>query len=242
MNSLRTAVVLAAALVSAPLAGQGGCTTTVQPGEELALSADSAIVDELFDAVHAAARDAGVAEPRGYLALVQDARGRAEIHLHRSNVPERVVRQVQRAMAGRLAEAAGPDGRVFINRRIDAGTLPSAPLPQGPEIVECRPLLLEPHVLPARLLALLERSAPEGNPQMWISLRMWVTPEGDVAYAGLLQPTGSSRLDRVLVRDFARGLRFAPGTVNGVPVPVWVELPLQIPFRAPRERSRRTIP
>lgn len=245
--------VLALAAVLAPAAADAqrlstACTEGLlddpSPRAEFVLAPNShrAILLELRDEVRAAAAAAGIAEARGYL-VVQHRRGsrRATHRVVRGNVPSSLVAEVHRRMAARLDEAPGDEPVVLFATRLDPTPDLSGIDTTASTVVECRPELLNASDLSGRLMSLLERTAPNGNPPMSLGLVMLVTRDGEVAHAELRRSSSIPQLDRAIVRDVPRTLRFAPGSVAGIPMDMWVEQPLGIPYRMPPPR-RTPVP
>ncbi|HLM66879.1 MAG TPA: TonB family protein, partial [Longimicrobium sp.] len=205
------------------------CETTRRPaqltaaetaaGERAALR--RAVADSVESDVKAAALRAGIQAPAGLVLLeIQDrATGRAQIHLYESNVRESFVRDALARHAALLATLSPAENTLHFR-------LEAVPMPSGDAVVvECQPRLTNPDRLSRDLQRFVQEEGGgiPGNTR----LRMLVTREGEVVYAEVLPRSSRPALDRMLTRT-ARGLRFRPATLQGVPIDVWVEQPVAV--------------
>jgi TonB family protein len=227
--SVAGAVLLAA--LPADAQRDARCTTTRIPAQfrtaEMAPSkrtALSAVRDSLESDVEAAARQAGIQQPRGIVVMaIQDrATGRAEIHLHPSNVRESFVRDALAARASLLATLPPNENTLYF--RLEPVTLPEA----DSVVVECLPRLANPEWFGRELQRIVQGESESGGTPRTAHLRLLVTYEGEVAYVDVLRGSGRPGLDRAVVQA-ARRLRYEPASVQGVPVDIWVEQPVALP-------------
>jgi TonB family protein len=221
-----SAVLLAAAPAHAQ---QGGprCRTTANPAGTATPWATNegrgmrrAVLDSVEADIEAAARQSGIQQPAGMVVIVMpdDAAGRAEIHLHESNVRESFVRDALARRAPLLASLR-PDGNTLYF------WLEPVPFPAADSVVvECRPQMANPEWFYRELRQAIQE---EGSGMTGVvHLKMLVARDGRVAYASVRR-SGRPALDRALVR-VTRGLRFEPATVQGIPVDLWVEAPVPL--------------
>jgi TonB family protein len=103
--------------------------------------------------------------------------------------------------------------------------------------IECRPRLLNGAEVVRALHRLVEPVPTAAPPEeqrwtptrmRWVTLRMRIGPDGRVLEGIVAQRSGDARLDRQVFERFREVARFAPATVDGRPVAVWVDAPLEI--------------
>ena len=225
-------ITLSAVLLSAAPAHaqQGGprCRTTANPAGTGVIPGAAnegremrrAVLDSLETDIEAAAREAGIQQPAGMVVIVMpdDAAGRAEIHLHESNVRESLVRDAVARRAALLASLPADESTVYF--RLEPVPFPAA----DSVVVECRPQMSNPEWFYRELREAIQE---EGSGMTGVAhLKMLVTRDGRVAYAEVRR-SGRPALDRALVR-VTRGVRFEPATVQGIPVDLWVEAPVPL--------------
>ncbi|HYW12468.1 MAG TPA: TonB family protein [Longimicrobium sp.] len=225
-------IAFAAVLLSAAPADaqQGGprCRTTANPaGTGVTPGATNegrgmrrAVLDSVEADIEAAARQAGIQQPAGMVVIVMPdhAAGRAEIHLHESNVRESFVRDALARRAPLLASLP-PDGSTL------HFWLEPVPFPAADSVVvECRPQMTNLNWFAQELRQAVQEEASDMSGTA--DLKMLVARDGRVAYA-YVQRSGRPALDQALVR-VTRRLRFQPATVQGVPVDVWVAVPVPL--------------
>jgi TonB family protein len=221
--SLVGAVLLAA--LPADAQRDARCTTTRLPAQHsTAERAPSkwTVLDSIETDVEAAARQAGIPEPRGIVVLaIQDrTTGRAQVHLHNANVRESFVHDALARRTSLLASLPRDENTLYFR-------LEPMPLPDVDSVaVECFPRLRNPDRF-GRAMYRIARDEGGGRPIV-ANLRLLVTHEGEVAYVEVLRRSGRPAVDRALV-EAAQRLRFEPATVEGVPVDIWVEQPLSVP-------------
>ncbi|MBW3570935.1 MAG: energy transducer TonB [Gemmatimonadetes bacterium] len=214
---------LAAAPVAAQQAGPSYCRADTVTRPELVQERvlREAIQDSLRTEIIAAARQAGVAEPAGLIAMqiLDRRRGRVQPTVLGATVPESAVQAVVSARAALLARWPGRSD--WLHVRLDG------PFPPDDARVECVPAV-ENSAWFARELGRVVRADRPPAGQMSgarATLRMLVSREGDVVFATLSRTAPRPGVNQGVL-NAARGLRFRPATVGGVPVDVWVEQPV----------------
>lgn len=218
-----------ATLAAAPLAAQQAglpsyCRpdTITRPDIVARRALQKAIADSLRTEIVAAARGAGVAEPAGLVVIqIRDRRrGRAQATALRANVADPVVEAAVAARAALLAR--WPEREPWLHVRLDG------PFPPEDAQVECMPAIENSEWFRRELGRVLSADRPPRR-QMAGSqavLRMLVSRDGDVVFATLSRTSPRPGVnDGVL--NVARGLRFRPMSVGGVPVDIWVEQPVR---------------
>lgn len=88
-----------------------------------------------------------------------------------------------------------------------------------------RPSLLNGLELAERLMAVGKHSERLGNGVV----RIKVSPLGRPDSVWISHSSGSSQLDRAMV-EIGRMARFHPGNIEGYPVPMWIDQPLQFRY------------
>lgn len=230
-------------LCAAPAAAQQNCRTVEREAEPRARNsrrhvADSTraalrkeIRDTLAARFRAAAVDAGVAEPAGLVIVeIRERRRRTvEVTPHAANVPYVVLLEVVDAEEALLER--WPEREGVFHLRLERGDVPdpAARPAEGTAVVECRPGFVDLNQLRRELQLLARRQgplAPGQDGRVELRVRMLISRDGDVAYAGLAGRGVRPALNEAVL-EIARQLRFHPASVNGVPIDVWVELPFQ---------------
>jgi hypothetical protein len=226
---LRILLPVLATLGAAPLAAQQAglpsyCRpdTVTRPDVVARSALRKAIEDSLRTEIVAAARQAGVAEPAGLVAIqIRDRRrGRAQATAFRANVADSVV---DAAVAPRAALLARwPERSEWLHVRLDG------PFPPADARVECLPAIENSDWFVRELGRVLsaDRSPPGQMGGSTATLRMLVSRDGDVVFATLSRTSPRSGVNHGVL-NAARGLRFRPASFGGVPVDVWVEQPVQ---------------
>ena len=229
---MRTAVLLlaAATLAAAPAHAQRGraaapCESPADgshlPGMAERQALIAAIQDSLRTELTAAAREAGVAEPAGLFAIqIRDRRsGAAQARAFQANVSDDVIARVLSARAPLLAR--WPEESEWLHVRLDGPHPPANPQE------ECMPAVENFHWFGRELGRILdaEQTPLSAIVHARIHVRMLVSRDGDVVFAMLSRRGPRPNVDGAVLRA-ARGLRFRPATVGGVPVDVWVEQPV----------------
>ena len=134
-----------------------------------------------------------------------------------------------RWLAGRRAQwlASWPGRESTFHLRLDPG--PAA----APDAVECRPRLRNAEQLRRDLMDFVQRESQFFNPNRsreTVNLLMLVDRRGEVVFATLSRRGMEPLVDRALLQMLRRQ-SFDPATAGGVPIDVWVELPLQMGAR-----------
>jgi TonB family protein len=197
-----------------------------RPGEAAldSIRSERAIRGDVEDELRAAAREAGITEPRGIVFAEPPATGTgaARVWSYRSNVPDALVRSVVARHAQAVAQWSARNGTM--NLRLDHLGAPDTVTRQ------CTPVLLNENLLVRELRRITTSESPEGaRPvrRVTLHMRMLVTRDGEVAYASLRRPSIRRDVDRELLQ-LARRLRFSPAKIEDVPIDVWVEQPMEL--------------
>ncbi len=228
---IRMIVLSAAVLAAAPADAQRGgdrCRTTARPAGTGALAGAidewvgmrRAVLDSVKADVQTAARQSGIQQPAGMVVMVIQDRttGRAEIHLHESNVRESLVRDALARRAPLLASLPADAGTLYF-------WLEPVPFPAADSVVvECIPQMTNMNWFVQEMRQAVQEEASDMSGTA--DLKMLVARDGRVAYA-YVQRSGRPALDEALVR-VTRRLRFQPATVQGVPVDIWVAVPVPL--------------
>jgi TonB family protein len=245
---MRTLFLVAAALVAAaPAQAQRGgsrCSVTTRstdrrpqnPADSTRAVLRQMVVDSVESDVGAAARQAGIAQPAGLVVMVIRGRApeRAEIHTHEANVGADIVRAALARRAPLLA--ALPEHETTLHFRLD-------PLPTPPgdtlRVEECVPRVANVDRFRREIQDIERREPPVPGvmPRTTVHVRMLVSRDGEVAFATVTRRSGNPAVER-RVLEATGALRFQPATVNGTPMDVWVELPVQLELQGP-STSRR---
>lgn len=186
----------------------------------------TAIRDSLRTEMIAAARDAGVAEPAGLVAIrMADRRDRAgEATVFEGNVPNAVVDAVVSQRGALLAR--WPDREPWLHGRLDG------PRPPEESAVECLPAPRNVGTFQREIGRIFQSYRPQpGSPRrVQMAMRLLVSRDGEVVFGVMARRGPGAALDRAVL-DAGRDLRFRPATAGGVPVDVWVELPIEFSRR-----------
>lgn len=212
-------------LAAAPARAQGGrCEPLSQrdaPGDAERRALRASIADSLRTEIEAAAREAGVAEPVGLLAIrIRDrSSGAAEVTPLESNVRGEVIQPVLARHAAMLAR--WPDREPWLHVRLDG------PHPAAGAQTECTPAVLNSAAFLRELPRVLSRygAEPSSPPRVRVAVRMLVSREGEVVFGVVTRRDAGGDIERGVL-DLTRTLRFRPATLDGVPVDVWVEQPI----------------
>ena len=223
---MRIRFLLAAAmLAAAPVHAQGlprHCSAAPDAPEQAEKRVlRTAIGDSLRAEMIAAARETGVAEPAGLVAIrPADGRGGAgEAIVFQGNVPNATVDAVVARRGALLAR--WPDREPWLHVRLDG------PHPPRDAAVECLPAPRNTGTFQRELGRIIRDRRPEpGAPRReQMSMRLLVSRGGQVVFGVMTRRGPGAAMERAVL-DAARDLRFRPATVGGVPVDVWVELPI----------------
>lgn len=224
----------AAALLAAVPSAAQGCSDgdqdrgRVRPADSARVAAEKRFTRELQDAVIEGLRQAGHAEPRGLVVVdVRNRRtGEAQVHAFTTLEVDAAVRALVSARTAQLAAWPGRQGTFHF--RLDPGPAPR----EG--AVECAPRLVTRDEVTREVNRILTRLAATepglfspGAPRVRVSARMLVDRQGEVVFATLTRRSNRNAVDETIL-DLARRQRFAPATLDGAPVDVWVELPFDL--------------
>jgi TonB family protein len=113
-------------------------------------------------------------------------------------------------------------GNVVVHFRLDS--LPLETPRVGDVVLECRPDVTNPGEV-RRVIQDFARRGPADSPAPAV-VRALVARDGEVVFMELARSSGSTRVDAFALELFER-MRFAPASINGVPVDVWVEQPVE---------------
>lgn len=198
-----------------------------RPAERARAEAERAWREALQAEVIDSVRQAGFGEPAGLVVVdVRDRRtGEAEAQTFTPPVQGEFVRALLRARAEHLATWPGREGAFHL--RLDPGP------PPAPDAVECEPRLLKIEQVRRDLTDLMQRESRFFNAarsRERIHVSMLVDRTGEVVFATLSRRGMEPLLDRAIL-DLARRQAFTPATLGGIPIDVWVELPIQLGAR-----------
>lgn len=173
--------------------------------------------EEMRDSLLAVARRSGTADPRGLLFVTVDSTRRGRALFLDTNLPAPAVQQATRQMEAYLdALQPGRDYQMLV--RVGGE---EAVMAAGKQ--HCPPRLLNradvQNALGDRLSQRPRGTEPESRTLKPILLRLVVNQEGGVSYVDVDQPSGDPYVD-ALIPEFARQLRFAPATLDGVPLDI----------------------
>jgi TonB family protein len=225
---IRLVLPILAALAASPLAAQQArlpsyCRpdTVTRPDLVQKRLLSEAIQDSLRSEIVAAARQAGVAQPAGLIAVqIRDRRrARVEATAFRANVPESIVDSVVAARTALVTR--WPERTDHLHVRLDG------PFPPADARVECTPGVENSAWFARELGRVVSADRPPAG-QMGgarATLTMLVSREGNVVFATLSRTSPRPGVNQGIL-DAACGLRFRPATLGGVPVDVWVEQPV----------------
>lgn len=113
-------------------------------------------------------------------------------------------------------------GDVVVHFRLDS--LPLVMPRVGDVVLECRPDVTNPGEV-RRMIQDFARRGPASSPSP-AKVRALVARDGQVVFMELARSSGSTRVDAFALELFET-MRFAPASINGVPVDVWVEQPVE---------------
>lgn len=238
-------LLLFAGLVASHSAAQGqqldpGCSRERYKAERPARGREAAedstrhaVRVAVLNDIRASTRAAGVAEPTGLFLLWLDAARRVpRVHLDGSNVPVEVASAVAERSVPLLATWPGRR-EVHLTLRLDS--LPVAEPVHGVVRVLCRPHLTNrefvQQILQRQVTQNREYVARAGNRNV-AHLKMLVNRAGQVAYSEIDRSSGDPRIDG-MARNVAAAMQFRQGSIDGVPMDLWVVLPIAI--AAPRQ-------
>jgi hypothetical protein len=217
---------LVAVLAPASLPAQrSGCSasTDILPGDTEKRILRTAIRDSLRAEMIGAARDAGIAEPAGLVAirLPEGRAGAGEATVFEGNVPDAAVDAVVARRGALLAR--WPDGEPWLHVRLDG------PHPPEYAAVECLPAPRNTGTFQRELARIIQDRRPEpGAPRrVQMTMRLLVSRGGEVVFGVMTRRGPGAALERDVLAAARRELRFRPATVGGVPVDVWVEIPIE---------------
>jgi hypothetical protein len=244
LSALRWIVTVVLVAAAVPARGQtsGACQAVEEeeaprrPRSAAELRRDSlksAIVDTLRTEVMSAAQGAGIAEPAGivFVQRLNRGTGEARVWSFRGNVPDSLSQQVVARRADLLVR--WPEREAFTNFRLDRLDVPDDPS------VECLPRVADVGQLARDLGRIASRfTAEPSNNRVQLQVKMLVTRDGEVAHAEISRGNALRPVVEAVL-ELARGLRFAPASLDGVPVEVWVVQPVNfdLPIRQPRRSS-----
>ncbi len=222
---------MAGALLAAASAQAQKCDPVRPPRERPAERARTEAARVWRDALQAevidSLRAAGHAQPEGLVVVdVRDRRtGESEVQTFSAPVQGETVRALLRRREAHLATWPGRESTFHL--RMDPG--PAA----APDAVECEPRLLNLEQLRRDLMEFAQRESRFFNSarsRERVDVRMLVDRGGNVVFA-LLSRRGTEPLVDRAILDLARRQEFAPATLGGVPIDVWVVLPIQLGTR-----------
>ncbi|HYW14232.1 MAG TPA: hypothetical protein VE871_19860, partial [Longimicrobium sp.] len=220
-------VLMAVALLVAASAEAQWCEPvrpSRRPAERARAEAERAWREALQAEVIDSLRAAGYAEPAGLVVVdVRDRRtGQAEVQTFSAPVQGETVRALLRRRDAHLATWPGRESTFHL--RMDPG--PAA----APDAVECEPRLLNIEQLQRDLREFMQRESRFFNSarsRERVQVRMLVERGGSVVFAALSRRGTEPLVDRALL-DLARRQEFAAATLGGVPIDVWVVLPIEL--------------
>lgn len=204
-------------------AQRSGCSASADiPGDPEKRILRTAIRDSLRAEMIGAARGAGIAEPAGLVAVRLPGRdGAGEATVFEGNVPDAAVDSVVARRGALLAR--WPDREPWLHVRLDG------PHPPEDAAVECLPDPRNVGTFQRELARILQDRRPEpGAPRrVQMAMRLLVSRDGGVVFGVMSRRGPGAALDRAILDAARRELRFRPATVGGVPVDVWVEIPIE---------------
>jgi TonB family protein len=239
--------VLAQANASACSTGEGSYAASPVP------------LAELVDPRRAAEAVAGLSHPSG------DRRPSALLHLmYPPGGKDPVVTLLLRggvradsaALRNALADAVQPRETQDTARfHVVVGPGPTPELNVADALHECFPTVVNQQVFRRQITAAIGEHqrriarAREDSEEGWgpridprrlrsVHYRMRIDEDGAVESLRRDRSSGDNGLDRDLDR-IMRGLRFVPASIGGLPIAVWVELPVGIEQSSPRPGTRR---
>ncbi len=182
-----------------------------------------ALQAEVADSV----RGAGLGEPFGLVIVeIRDrGTGKAEAQTFTPPIQGEFIRALLRRRAEHVATWPGRDGAFHL--RLDPGP------PAAPDAVECRPRLLNPQQARRDMMELMQRESRffhSGRSRERIHVRLLVDRTGEVMLATLSRRGMEPLVDRAIL-NFMRRQEYAPATLGGLPIDVWVEIPLYLGTR-----------
>jgi TonB family protein len=129
----------------------------------------------------------------------------------------------ERAIPLLAAYPAGERGDVVLHFRLDS--LPLVLPRVGEVVVECRPDVTNVAEV-RRLIEDFARQGPSAT-RSPARVRALVARDGQVVFVELARSSGNARLD-AFAREMFETMRFAPASINGVPVDTWVAQPVEV--------------
>lgn len=181
-------------------------------------------LDSIRADVTRGARAAGAA-PEGVLMVQYDVRARTgRMWMAQGSIPNEVLLAAYaRAEPLLPAYPYARNGQVLFHTRLD-------PLPQdtprsGDVVEECRPEVRNENEIRRLIRDFAERH--RGFSGSAAHVTALVARDGQVIYSELSRTSGSGAVDQFAIELFGR-MRFSPATVQGVPVDVWVQQPVQV--------------
>ena len=99
--------------------------------------------------------------------------------------------------------------------------------------MECGPRLLNPQKARREMMELMQRESRffhSGRSRERIQVRMLVDRTGEVMLATITRRGMEPLVDRAIL-NFMRRQEYAPATLGGLPIDVWVDIPLTLGTR-----------
>lgn len=114
-------------------------------------------------------------------------------------------------------------GDVVLHVRLDS--LPMETPRVGDVVLECRPDVTNAGEV-RRMIEDFAQQGPSASPRPAM-VRALVARDGEVVFVELSRSSGNVRVDDFALELFDR-MRFAPASIDGVPVDVWVQQPVEV--------------
>jgi TonB family protein len=156
-------------------------------------------------------------------------------------IPPAYADPVVAAIRARLKPQPATGSMVYTYVRVTTG--PRARVDR-PRLHEHQPQLFNRGEVAQLLSWAAERHAPRlrttGLPSYTVQVRFRVLTDGsaDAEGADVMRSSGDAGLDQEALAVIAR-MRFRPATVEGIPVRVWVQVPITFDAMGPRPRPQR---
>ncbi|CAA9331850.1 MAG: hypothetical protein AVDCRST_MAG68-2550 [uncultured Gemmatimonadetes bacterium] len=168
---------------------------------------------------------AGVAEPKGVVAVTAERNGAdARVQAFDTNFPAALLYPLTSALAEPMKQLPAQGmRRVATLVRLDTVALP--PARADGKRRECKPILVNRMTFVDELNRW--RDSPEGETRQRAEVGMVVDRDGRVRHVEILAPSGSERFDQ-FARRLAAGAQMRPATEDGVPMDAWVRLPISV--------------
>lgn len=199
-----------------------------------------AVRSAVGDDLRASARAAGLDAPKGIVLLVSDERRRnVDAYALDGDFPDSLAAEAGRRALPHLATYPGR-GRVAIHLRLDSVATPEAA--PGSQRVTCTPHLSNRLLIQQRMQAFatsVSHVVTTATGGRTASIGALLSRDGQVLHSEVMESSGDVRMDR-FAGDLAREMRFLPASMDGVPMDVWVVLPIRVlmPRAAPRPATR----